>query len=123
MFHKIALAAALAGSLGAAGCAQVTAGINDVTGALSSKQATQAATNVNAFTQGFVCGLGSLSGLASTVQAQLKAQMNVGNAMVATDTGVVYVISEDLCLSLGGEIAGSAVTVPPTATTLSTAVK
>lgn len=116
---RVAAVAALAASAALSGCSAY----NSVIGALSSPQTTQAAANVQAFTTGFVCGLGSLSGLASSVQSQLKAQMNVGNAMIATDTGIVYVVATSICLSLGGKVAGvTPVAVPSTATTAAAAL-
>ena len=123
MFKAITIAAALAASVALAGCSQVVSDINAVTGALSSKQATQAAQNVQAFTTGFICGVGSLSGLASNIESALASQMKVGNAMVTMDTGIVYVVSTSVCLAVGGKVASSAaVSVPSTATTSTAAL-
>ena len=115
MFRK--LISALLGCtlmVSVAGCAQVTAGINSVTGALSSPAADQAAHNLEVGAMAFVCNVSSIAKLASLVETGIAngniATIDPKSSLAATYdiTNTVIVVSEDVCTSLQGTVGAQA---------------
>jgi hypothetical protein len=88
-------------STGASPVSGLVSGINSVTAALSSPAANQAAANLKVGATAFVCAVGSVSGIATQLNTQLKA----GSALIRDSTDV-YVVSSTLCTALGGNVAG-----------------
>ncbi len=111
-FKPPIVALALAASL--AGCAQVTSGINSLTAALGSPNATQAAANLRAGAIAFVCNISSIAKLAAVVETGI-AQGNVatidpksGLAQVYDITNTVIVTSTAVCGALQGSVGAQA---------------
>lgn len=106
------IAAALAVSL--SGCAQVTSGINSLTSALASPNATQAAENLRAGAMALVCNISSIAKLAAVIETGI-AQGNVATidpksalAQVYDVTNTVIVTSAAVCGALQGSVGAAA---------------
>jgi hypothetical protein len=93
----------------AAGAKSVSTGINEVSGALSSPAATQAAANLQAGATAIACDVSS----ASAVWTKINAAVKAGQA-ITRDAQTVYAVSAILCQSFGGTARGPE-TVPANA--------
>lgn len=120
MRHARLLAAALA-LAGLAGCSSTSNfatnfanGINTVTAALSSPQASQAVANLKAGADALICNIASLdaeaakieTGIAGGSVATIDPKSSLGKAYEVTST--VLTVSQTVCTDLGGAIGGNA---------------
>jgi hypothetical protein len=102
---RLALIAALGLGFGLAGCAQLTPDINDVTAALSSPAANQAAANLTAGAQAIACDFSAVANATEQIAAAVKA------GGLQRDAQTALVVSNIACTALGGTPLGT-VTVP-----------
>ena len=105
---------AIALAMPVSGCAQVTSGINSLTSALASPNATQAAANLRAGAVALVCNISSIAKLAAVVETGI-AQGDVAKidpksslAQVYDVTNTVIVTSEAVCAALQGSVGAAA---------------
>jgi len=108
---SIVLAGAFALALGA--CSQVVSGINDVTAALSSPAANQAAANLKAGAAAVACTVADVD----TVAQQIELNVTVPKAYavaIKRDTNSIWVVSNAACAFFGGTSIGTE-KVPATA--------
>ena len=105
---------AIALAMSVSGCAQVTSGINSLTSALASPNATQAAANLRAGAVALVCNISSIAKLAAVVETGIaqgdvaKIDPKSGLAQVYDVTNTVIVTSEAVCDALQGSVGAAA---------------
>lgn len=107
----IAIIASLAFMCLASGCAQISSGINSVTGALSSPSANTAIANLKAGGQALLCAVANTAAVSGAIANAVNA-----NQAIIRDSQNIYVISSDLCTVFGGKVV-STVTLPASAVT------
>jgi hypothetical protein len=109
---KISVIALVAVSL--VGCTQLTADINNLTAALSSPNANQAASNLRAGALAFVCNIASIAKLAGVIEVGIAngniATINPNSGLAKTYdiTNTVIVTSTAVCSSLQGSVGATA---------------
>jgi hypothetical protein len=114
--RTLIILAALPLAIGAAApssCAdRATSGINEISGALTSPQATQAFANLKAGAVAIACDTANISGLVASIAKQVGGTSH-GNVVFTRDATSVYVAASTLCTAGGGIVEGKE-TIPST---------